>query len=88
MQNSQLLLQHHVCLDTAMLPSMMRMTVSQLQLNVFFIRVALEMVSLHSNKNLRQSPMLFCSGWPQTQKSACLSACATTLGIAVLLDQL
>ena len=58
MWNSQLCL-HHACLDAAMLPTLMIMngtyeTVSQPQLNVVLIRVALVMVSVHSSKTLRQ----------------------------------
>lgn len=51
MQKSQLLLQHHVCLDAAMLPTMIIMdktseTVSQSQLNVSLIRVVLVWISV------------------------------------------
>ena len=57
MWHSQLLLQHHVCLHTAMLPATMKIewiseTVSEpSQLNALFIRVALVIVSLHRNGN-------------------------------------
>ena len=59
MLSSQLLLQSHLCLDAAMLPALMIMDrtsepVSQTQLNVVLIRVALVMVSVHSFKTLRQ----------------------------------
>lgn len=55
MQISQLLLQHHVCLHATMLPALMIMdstseTLTMHQLNVFFIKVALIMVSLHRNR--------------------------------------
>ena len=65
-QNSQVPL-HHVCLDTAMPPYMVVMDstsepVSQPQLNVVLIRVALVMVSLHSNKTLRCLLFVVCLG--------------------------
>jgi hypothetical protein len=55
MQNSQFL-QHRACLDAAVLPALMIIDctsepVSQPQLNVVFIRVALVMVSIYSTEN-------------------------------------
>ena len=49
---SQILLQHHVCLYVTMIMDYTFGAVSQLQLNVFLIRVAVVMVPLHSNRNL------------------------------------
>jgi hypothetical protein len=55
-QNSLILLQHHVCLHAAMLPTMMIMdetseTVSQPHLNVALLKVVVVMVSLYSDRN-------------------------------------
>jgi hypothetical protein len=49
MQNSQLLLQHHACLHTALLLSMMEMHCKPSPNEMFYsIRVVMVMVSLHS----------------------------------------
>jgi hypothetical protein len=63
MENSELL-QHHVCLHATILPAMLMImdstteSLSKPQQNAFFVRVAMVMVSLHSNKTLRHCASL------------------------------
>jgi hypothetical protein len=64
MWNSQLLLQHHVWLCAAMLPVVITTDSKHLRLSspneiVSFVRVAVIMVSLHSNKTPRNFFRLF-----------------------------
>ena len=61
-------------LPTLMIKDESSETLSQLWLNVFFVRVALVMVSVHNNKTLRQPPLpSTCYCWYKLGKRPCRS---------------